>query len=72
VKELSGGTFEYQPEIILADDQAVMVYGRITAQRERKKLDIDQVNLYRFNEEGKVIRGRAIPVDLYAYDLFWS
>ena len=72
LKNLSGGTLTIEPQIVLADERAVMVYARVTAQREGKTLDIDQVNLYRFNKEGKIIGGQAIPVDLYAYDEFWS
>ena len=45
VKELSGGTIRFEPKVILADDQAVMVYGHATAQREGKTLDIDHVYL---------------------------
>ena len=72
LKDMTGGTLTIEPQIVLADDQAVMVYAHATAQREGKTLDIDQVNLYRFNKERKIFEGRAIPVDLYAYDAFWS
>jgi ketosteroid isomerase-like protein len=72
VKELSEGTIKFEPQVVLANDQAVMVYGHATAQRAGKKLDIDHAYLYRFNEEGKIIEGRTIPVDLYAFDEFWS
>ncbi len=72
VKELSGGTIKFEPQVVLADDEAVMVYGHATARRDGKMLDIDHAYLYRFNEEGKIIEGRTIPVDLYAFDEFWS
>jgi ketosteroid isomerase-like protein len=72
VKELSGGTIKLEPQVVLANDQALMVYGHATAQRGVKRLDIDHAYLYRFNEEGKIIEGRTIPVDLYAFDDFWS
>jgi ketosteroid isomerase-like protein len=72
VKELSGGTIKFEPDVVLANDEAVMVYGRATAQRNGKTLDIDHAYLYRFNKEGKIIEGRTIPVDLYAFDEFWS
>lgn len=72
VKELSGGTIKFEPQVVLADDQAVMVYGHATAQREGKTLDIDHFYLYRFDHEGKIIEGRTIPVDMYAFDDFWS
>jgi ketosteroid isomerase-like protein len=71
-KELSGGTIKFEPQVVLADDRAVMVYGHATAQREGKTLDIDHAYLYRFDEDGKIIEGRTIPVDLYAFDEFWS
>lgn len=72
LKDMTGGTLTIKPQVILADEQVVMVYCHATAQREGKTLDMDQVNLYRFNEEGKIFEGRVIPVDLYAYDSFWS
>jgi ketosteroid isomerase-like protein len=72
VKELSGGTIAFEPQYVLADDQTIMAYGHATANRDGKKLDIDHVYLYRLDDEGKIIEGRTIPVDLYAFDEFWS
>ena len=72
VKELSGGTIKFEPQVVLANDKAVMVYGHATAQREGKTLNIEHAYLYRFNEEGKIFEGRTIPIDLYAFDEFWS
>jgi ketosteroid isomerase-like protein len=72
VKELSGETIKFEPQVVLADNQAVMVYGHATAQREGKTLNTDHAYLYRFNNGGKIIEGRTIPVDLYAFDEFWS
>jgi ketosteroid isomerase-like protein len=72
VKALSGGTITFEPQVVLSDDRAVMVYGHASARREGKTLDLDHAYLYRFNEEGKIIEGRTIPVDLYAFDEFWS
>ena len=71
LKDMTGGTLTIEPKIVLANDQAVMVYTHTTAQREGKTLDTDQVNLYRFNEERKIFEGRIIPFDLYAFDEFW-
>jgi ketosteroid isomerase-like protein len=72
MKDMTAGTFTIKPQIVMANDEAVMVYAHATAQREGRTLDIDQVNLYRFNEDGKIFEGRVIPVDLYAFDSFWS
>ena len=72
IKDMTAGTLTIKPQIVMANDEAVMVYARATAQREGRTLDIAQVNLYRFNEDGIIFEGRIIPVDLYAYDSFWS
>ena len=72
MKDMTAGTLTIKPQIVMANDEAVMVYAHTTAQREGRTLDIDQVNLYRFNEDGIIFEGRIIPVDLYAYDSFWS
>jgi ketosteroid isomerase-like protein len=71
-RELSGGTLVVEPKVVLADDKALMVYAHVTAEREGKKIDIDHAYLYLFNDDGKVIEGRVAPVDLYAFDEFWS
>ena len=43
VKKLTSGTIAFKPQIVLADDRTVMAYGRATAKRKGKILDIDQV-----------------------------
>ena len=72
VKALSGGTLTLTPQVVLGDDKAIMVYVHATAKREGKTLDIDQAYYYRFGEDNKIIEARTIPVDLYAFDAFWS
>ena len=72
VKELSGNTISFEPQVVLADDRSVMVYGHATARREGKTLDVDNAYLYRFDGAGRITEGQTIPVDLYAFDEFWS
>jgi ketosteroid isomerase-like protein len=72
MKDMTSGTLTIKPQIVMANDEAVMVYAGVTAQREGRTLDIDQVNLYRFNKDGIIFEGRVIPVDLYTFDEFWS
>ena len=48
-----------------------MVYSHITATRNGKQLNMEVAYLFRFDEEGKIMEGRTIPVDLYAFDEFW-
>ena len=71
-KELSGGTIAFEPQIVLADDKTVMAYGHATAKRDGKTLDIDHAYLYKLDDKGEIIEGRTIPIDLYAFDEFWS
>lgn len=69
--EASGGTITHTPLHILADARAVMVYSQVTGTRNGKQFDSEVAYLFRFDEEGKIVEGRTIPVDLYAFDDFW-
>jgi ketosteroid isomerase-like protein len=70
-RERSGGTLRLEPRAVAADGDYLVVWGRITAQREGKRLDSDHCVMYRFTA-GKIVEGRTVPVDLYAFDAFWS
>ena len=70
-KELTQGTLRLQPHAVTADGDYLLVWGRITAERDGKRLDSDHCVMYRFGE-GKIVEGRTIPIDLYAFDEFWS
>jgi len=70
IKAATGGTMKHQPLHILADDQAVMVYSHVTGARNGKRFDGDLAYLFRFDTDGKIVEGRTIPVDLYAFDDF--
>ncbi len=70
-RELSGGTLKLEPRAVAADGDYLVVWGRITAQREERTLDCDHCVMYRF-QSGKIVEGRTVPVDLYAFDAFWS
>lgn len=70
-RELSGGTLHLEPRAVAADGDYLVVWGRITAEREGKRLDSDHCVMYRFSQ-GKIVEGRTLPVDLYAFDAFWS
>ena len=70
-RERSGGTLRLDPRAVAADGDYLIVWGRITAEREGKRLDSEHCVMYRF-AHGKIIEGRTVPVDQYAFDLFWS
>jgi ketosteroid isomerase-like protein len=71
VKHLSGGSVHLEVQDALADDRTVMLMTRITARREGKTLEQEQAYWYRFGPDGRIIEGRTIPIDLYAFDAFW-
>lgn len=70
-KELSHGTLRLDLRSVVADDEHLFVYGRIRAERPGKRLDSDHCVVFRF-ENGKIVAGRTVPVDLYEFDAFWS
>jgi ketosteroid isomerase-like protein len=70
-RDLSGGTLRLEPRAVACDGEYLMIFGRITAQRAGKTFDSDHVVTYRFSS-GKIVEGRTVPVDLYAFDEFWS
>jgi ketosteroid isomerase-like protein len=70
-KELSAGTLRLELRSVVADEQYLFVYGRVTAQRNGKAIDSDHCVVFRF-ADGKIVGGRTIPVDLYEFDDFWA
>jgi uncharacterized protein len=70
-KELSHGTLRLELRSVVADEQYLFAYGRITAQRDGKALDSDHCVVFRF-AAGKIVEGRTVPVDLYEFDEFWA
>jgi ketosteroid isomerase-like protein len=71
IRERSGGTLRLEPSSVLADDVHLLIYGRVSAQREGKRLDSEHCVVFRF-EAGRIVEGRTVPIDLYAFDDFWS
>ncbi|RYZ06254.1 MAG: nuclear transport factor 2 family protein [Myxococcales bacterium] len=70
-RELSDGTLKLEPRAIAADGDYLVVWGRISAQRQGRALDCEHCVMYRFRS-GKIVEGRTVPIDLYAFDAFWS
>ena len=69
-RDRSGGTLRLEPRAIVANDEYLFVYGRISAERDGKKLDSDHCVVFRF-ENDRIIEGRTLPVDQYEFDEFW-
>lgn len=72
VKDLTGGTMEVQPEVLVAGHDAVMTYMRVTGTRkDGRSYHSHHAYLYRFRD-GKLIEGQTIPVDQRAFQEFFQ
>jgi ketosteroid isomerase-like protein len=71
VRERSGGTLRLEPSAIAADGHYIFVYGRISVRREGRHFDSKHCVIFRFSE-GRIVEGRTVPLDLYAFDAFWE
>lgn len=69
-RELSGGTLRFDPRTMAASGDRLFVFGRITAERNGRRLDADHMVMFRF-DDGRIVEGRTIPLDLYEFDEFW-
>ncbi|MGD9933726.1 MAG: nuclear transport factor 2 family protein [Dehalococcoidia bacterium] len=70
IMELTGGTMTAMPEVILADDDNVLMYQKVTGSRpDGRTYDSHQAYRYRL-KDGKIIEGETIPVDQQAFAEF--
>jgi ketosteroid isomerase-like protein len=70
-REVSEGTLQLEPEAIAATSEHVFVWGTIRAARGERRMECKHCVVYRFNG-GKIVEGRTVPTDLYAFDEFWA
>jgi ketosteroid isomerase-like protein len=67
----TGGTYTSRLlDVLASDERAVAVY-RASGERHGRRLDLDQVLLFRL-EEGLVREVLALPSDPAAFDEFWA
>ncbi|HUR47944.1 MAG TPA: nuclear transport factor 2 family protein [Acidimicrobiales bacterium] len=67
----AGGTLKVEPLGVSADDRFVIMYATLTAERNGRRLEGQNVYIYEF-DAGKLRTGRNVPCDAYAWDEFWS
>ncbi len=72
VRELTGGTLRLHPASIVAFDDHIALFTRVTAQRGSKALDVVLSQTFRIGPDGRWIEYRAVPDDQDAIDEFWS
>jgi ketosteroid isomerase-like protein len=70
-REASGGTLRLEPETILCEGDVLLIWGRVSAERQGRKLATEHCVMYRF-ADGKIVEGRTVPIDQYAFDEFWG
>jgi ketosteroid isomerase-like protein len=58
-----------KPLVLMADGEYVFMLAKLTGKTEKNALDTENCYLYRI-KDGKIIEGRNIPTDQYAYDEF--
>jgi ketosteroid isomerase-like protein len=67
----TGGTYRADLRWVGGGDEIVAALYRATGQREGRELDIDQLLVFRYRD-GVWAEVLAVPVDLDAFDAFWS
>jgi ketosteroid isomerase-like protein len=70
-RALSNDTLRLTPTDVVANANRLFVYGRITAERGKKRLDSEHLVVFRF-EASRIVEGRTVPIDLYEFDAFWA
>jgi ketosteroid isomerase-like protein len=69
-KETAGTYGSRLIDVLVSDDRAAALY-RASGERDGRRLDLDQVLLFRF-QDGAVSEVLALPSDPAAFDEFWS
>ena len=69
--ELTGGTYRTDIKAVWGGDDVVAALYRATGERDGRRIDIDQVLVFRF--DGDALREvLAVPADPDAFDAFWA
>ena len=72
ILDMTNGTLTAVPEIVLADNDNVLMYMRVTASRPDGRA-YDNYQAYRYRlKDGLVIDGETIPVDQEAFKEFFA
>jgi ketosteroid isomerase-like protein len=69
--ELSGGTWSFELQDVLANDEQAVVFGIQRAERAGKHWEDNGPGIYHIRD-GKIAEIRIYQGDVYAADEFWS
>jgi ketosteroid isomerase-like protein len=67
----TGGTYASRLIDVLSSEERAAALYRATGERAGRRLDLDQVLLFRF-EEGRIRHVLALPTDPAVFDAFWA
>jgi ketosteroid isomerase-like protein len=70
--EKTGGSHMIEPVDVLADDQHLVVFLRIKAEREGTSLNVIVANAFRIGSDGRFTESWWLPDDQSAVDRFFS
>jgi ketosteroid isomerase-like protein len=68
----TNGTFSNELEEVIANDDATVVIGNVSAERNGKKITTKQVAIYKADADGKVTEAFFYGDDTTQFDAFWS
>jgi ketosteroid isomerase-like protein len=67
----TGGTYASRLVDVLASDERAAALYRASGERHGRRLDLDQVLLFRF-DDGLIVDVLALPSDPTAFEEFWA
>ncbi len=71
-RDLTDGTIRLQPASIVASEDRIAMFTRVTAQRGSEALDVVLSQTFRIGPDGRWIEYWSVPDDQEAIDVFWS
>ena len=71
-RDIQGWGPHAEVETILGSDNHVIVFCKVTSERDGKTLDVVLAQAIKFNAEGKVTEAWFLPNDQRGYDEFYS
>jgi uncharacterized protein len=72
VVEQTRGTFKTALSDVIANDQYAVTKHRWSAERKGRRIEMDNINVYRFDKSGKLIERWEFVEDQQSHDDFWS
>ena len=69
---LAGGSLRLAPIEVLTSDDHVALFVRVTGERERRRLDVELVEVFKIGPDGRWTEFWAMADDQAQVDAFWA